>query len=103
MQVESISFFDIYKSPEVPEKPKKRKERINTSLSIDDFIEARYTGRSSGGFIHNHHYIVKLQPRTGDDSMCTVKCIEDVTTGIETDQYMHFSNSSSANKFFEAI
>lgn len=103
MSVQTVSFFDIYRSPDIQENPKKQKERVNTSLSNDDFIEARYTGRSSGGFIHNHRYIVKLQPHTGDDSRCTVKCIEDVTTGIETDQYMHFSNSSSANKFFEAM
>lgn len=73
------------------------------SLQIDDYVTAKYIGKSSCGFITGHKYVVKLVPRTGEDSRCSVKCIEDVTSGNDTELVIHFSNSASANMFFDVM
>lgn len=72
----------------------------HTELSIDDFVVAKYIGRSSCGFKHNHKYLVKLVPRNSDDSRTTVIGIRD-DSGNDIDIKMHFSSSTSANKFFK--
>lgn len=72
----------------------------HTELTTDDFVVAKYIGRSSCGFQHNKKYLVKLIPRNSDDSRTTVVCIQDYL-GNDVDLKMHFSSATSANMFFK--
>lgn len=74
-------------------------DKSHKELSIDDFVVAKYVGRSSCGFRHNHKYLVKLVPKNSNDSRTTVIGIRD-DYGNDIDAKMHFSSATSANKFF---
>ena len=71
-----------------------------TELSYEEYIPAKYVGRSSCGFKHNHKYLVKMLQKESGSYGITVHAIKD-DNGNDIDIQIRFSNISSANTFFK--
>jgi hypothetical protein len=99
-------FFDIdsKESDRTPKTASVQKHVVfdnDRDLSTEEYVLARYNGRSSCGFQTKRIYVVKLIPKNAGDSRCTVVAIKDYKSDTDINIQMHFSNSASANRLFK--
>ena len=73
------------------------------SLSSEEYVNARYIGRTSCGFEHDKVYEVKVTTHHPGESRCLVESIQNVSDGVECCGRIYFSNLGSANRFFQVV